>query len=204
MAAKQTRGEVMGQQPGQHPEENERIDLSRFTMNPVEVRDERVRFAGARLGLRVFAVLLVVAVVVGGMWVRRWLGGGGGLHGMPLDQARDPKIRMRADEFKEALVHGVPGLEGEVTSAEFEPQSEELEFVMGLRLVPKVRTVGQITRILETATHEFVLFLEALHPLEFEKATVRAYGPGTGGPSGGTATYDASTRKTSVRLSPAG
>jgi hypothetical protein len=200
MAANQAGGKVMGQQQ----EEKERIDLSRFTMNPVEIRDERVKYASARLGLRVFAVLLVVAVVVGGMWVRRWLGAGHGLHGVPLDQARDPKIRMRAEEFKEALVHGVPRLEGEVATAEFEPASEEAEFAVRLRLVPKVRTEAQIRLILETATHEFFLFLKALHPLEFRKATVRAYGPGTGGSSGGTATYDALTRKTRITLGPGG
>jgi len=186
---------------GQQPDEKEKIDLSQFTMNPVEVRAERVRFAGARLGARIVAIAVVVGLIVGGIWLRSWIGRGGSLHGMALDEARDPAIRMNAEDFKQGLIQDVPGLAGEIEAVAFVRPSEDFDSParLDMRLAAVERTEAQLKEILERAMHALVSFMKEQESLQFDRASVRAY---MSGRFVGEATYSVASGKTTVELAP--
>jgi hypothetical protein len=186
---------------GKQPDEKEKIDLSQFTMNPVEVRAERVRFAGARLGARIVAIAVVVGLIVGGIWLRSWIGRGGGLHGMALDEARDPAIRMNAEDFKQGLMQDFPGLAGEIEAVAFVRPSEDFDSParLDMRLAAVERTEAQLKEILERAMHALVSFMKEQESLQFDRASVKAY---MSGRFVGEATYSVATRKTTVELAP--
>jgi hypothetical protein len=186
---------------GQQPDDKQKVDLSQFTMNPVEVRDERVKFAGFRLGARVVAILVAVGLIVGGIWLRSWIGRGGSLHGLALDEARDPAIRMNAEEFKQGLMQDFPGLAGEIEAVAFVRPSEDFDSParLDMRLAAVERTEAQLKEILGRAMHALVSFMREQESLQFDQASVRAY---MSGRFLGEATYNVAARKTIIELAP--
>jgi hypothetical protein len=188
-------------QPDEQRRQDEETDFSRFAMNPVDHAEKEDRAAALRRTLKAAGIIVGIVVVVLAITYWAKVGHETGVHGMPLDQARDPSLRLKAEEFKETLIGYVPRLEGRLDAVQFTGPTE-----IGIAIKPAIRDSSGATRpvtgddvrsILDVACREFVSFLRALEVVDYSKVTVRAYLKGA---VIGTAEYDRRTKETKIEI----
>lgn len=189
--------------PNERKSEEKETDFSQFAMNPVDIAEKADQIAAVRRSLKVAGIVVAIVAVVLGITAWARLGQHGGLHGMPLDQARDPSIRLKAEEFKQALVSDVQGLAGRLDAVQFVGSAEIRVDIRPAVTEPSgaTRPLGkaEVGTILETSLKQFVSFLKAIEVAEYDEVIVRGYMKGA---PVGTARYQRATGEAKIELAP--